>query len=250
MQTQQQDIWLQTSLGQRLLLQEQQIYDLAVTDVFGFHAVQVGLPQVNCLKDSRIPHVIFAGNNKGNLLCESSYLPFAENSIDLLCLPHALEFSDNPHQTLREASRVLVPEGYLVLTAFNPFSAWGIRKFFTKNDQYPYCGQFFSVPRIKDWLALLGLELVEVKFFGYELPIKSEKWWQRFSFIGTFGEKWWSRMGGKYVIVAKKRVVNVNLLKPNWKRSLLQTRLVISGQKKQDAQKVMKKEKVGSKVND
>jgi len=242
MQTDRQDQWIATSLGQHLLEQEQQIYDVAVADLFGFHAVQIGLTQINCLKDSRISNVFFAGNNQGHLLCESSFLPFAENSIDLLCLPHALEFSDNPHQTLREGSRVLVPEGHLILTVFNPFSAWGVRKFFTKKNYYPYCGNFFSISRIKDWLALLDLEVVEAQFFSYELPISNEKWYQRFSFIGKIGDRWWPAMGGQYIIIAKKRVVNVNLLKPKWKHSLLQSGLAIGGRKKRDAQRVMKKE--------
>jgi len=129
---------------------------------------------------------------------------------------------------------VLVPEGYLILTVFNPFSAWGVRKLLTKTKPYPYCGQFFSALRIKDWLALLGLELVEIQSFGHELPISNEKWGQRFSFFGKLGKKWWPMMGGQYVVVAKKRVVNINLLKPNWKRNLLQSKLAISGQKKRD----------------
>lgn len=232
MQTHTQETWLETALGQDLLKHEQQIYGLAVANVFGFHAVQVGLPQINCLKNSRIPNTVFAGNDKGHLRCESSYLPFAESSIDLLCLPHALEFSENPHQTLREASRVLVREGYLILTGFNPYSAWGVRRIFSKKNTYPWYGQFFSLSRIKDWLALLELEFVEAQFFCHELPINNVQWVKRFSLIGKLGEKWWPRMGGQYVIVAKKRVVNITLLKPNWKRSLLKPGLVISGHKK------------------
>lgn len=243
MQTHTQDIWLNTALGQDLLAHEQQIYDLAVANVFGFHAVQVGLPQVNCLKNSRIPKTIFAGNDQGHLRCESSYLPFSESSIDLLCLPHALEFSENPHQTLREASRVLVPEGYLILTGFNPYSAWGIRRFFSKKHVYPWYGQFFSLSRIKDWLALLGLEFVEAQFFSYALPINNDQWVKRFSLVGKLGAKCWPRMGGQYVIVAKKRVVNITLLKPNWKRSLLNPGLVISGHKKHKPQKRLKNDK-------
>lgn len=241
MQTHQQDIWVETILGQRLLAREQQVYDCAVADVFGFHAVQVGLQQINCLKNSRIPNIIFAGNDKGHLRCISSDLPFAESSVDLLCMPHALEFSENPHQTLREASRVLVPEGYLILTVFNPYSAWGIRKLFTKKETYPWCGHFFSMSRIKDWLALLGLEFVESQFFGYEMPVNNERWCQRFSLTENRSGKWWSRIGGQYVIVAKKRVININLLKPNWKRSLVRQSLVVGGHKKHEIQKTVKK---------
>ena len=99
-----QKVWFETILGQRLLSREQAIYDRAVGDVFGFYAVQVGSPQINCLQQSRIPNLIATGNTTGDVHCESSYLPFAESSIDLLCMPHVLEFSDNPHQTLREAA--------------------------------------------------------------------------------------------------------------------------------------------------
>lgn len=237
MQTDKQTSWITSTLGRRLLESEQQIYDLAVADVFGFHAVQIGILQIDCLKNSRISHIISAGNKKGHLRCESSYLPFAENSIDLLCLPHALEFSENPHQTLREASRVLMPEGYLIMTVFNPYSAWGVKKFFAKQGTYPWCGQFFSLSRIKDWLALLDLEFVEAQFFSYELPINNSKWLKRFSLLEKIGANWWPRMGGRYVIVAKKRVVNITLLKPSWKRSLLRPGLAVGGHKKHEAQK-------------
>ncbi len=235
-----QDTWVDTTLGKRLLAKEQELYDLAVADVFGFHAVQVGMLHIDCLKNSRIAHIVSAGNKKGDLRCESGYLPFAENTVDLLCLPHALEFSDNPHQTLREASRVLVPEGYLIMTVFNPYSAWGIRKFFAKKDNYPWCGQFFSLSRIKDWLKLLNLEFVEVQFFGYELPINNSRWLKRFSLLESLGANWWPRMGGRYVIVAKKRVVNITFLKPSWKRSLLRPGLAIGGHKKHETQKSRK----------
>jgi SAM-dependent methyltransferase len=248
MQVNSQKIWFETTLGQRLLSNEQAIFDHAVGDVFGFYAVQVGAPQINCLQQSRIPNIITANNTTGDVRCESSYLPFAESSIDLLCMPHVLEFSDNPHQTLREAARVLVPEGYVVLTIFNPMSFWGLKKRMVKVKSYPWQGQFFSLSRIKDWLALLGLEFVDAQFFSHELPINNEKWLKRFSFIEKAGSQWWPMMGGQYVIVAKKRVVNITLLKPKWKRSLLQSGLVIGGHKnmnqnKQKQQKSMKEMK-------
>jgi ubiquinone/menaquinone biosynthesis C-methylase UbiE len=39
------------------------------------------------------------------------HLPLAANSIDLVVMPHTLEFAPDPHQMLREVERVLVPEG-------------------------------------------------------------------------------------------------------------------------------------------
>ena len=224
--------WLETKLGMHLLQVEQSLYDSQVGDIFGFNAVQIGLPQVNLLKNSRIPHTVHADKSAGMLNCETDYLPFAENCIDLLCLPHALEFSESPHQTLREAARVLVPEGHLLLTGFNPLSAWGVKNLLSREDTYPWHGQFFTLSRIKDWLALLGLEFVSAKFCCFEPPINDEKWFKRFSFAYKLGEKWWPMMGGIYFIVAKKRVVNMTLLKPNWKQNSLKSRLAVTSPKK------------------
>ena len=232
MHLEQQNNWISTSLGQYLLSREQDMYDKKVGDIFGFNAVQLGLLQMDTLKNSRIPHVMHVGNSAGELLCESDYLPFAESCIDLICLPHVLEFSENPHQTLREAERVLVPEGHLILTGFNPISAWGLKYALTQQDDYPWNGQFFTLSRIKDWLALLGLEFISGEMHCYEPPINNQKWLNRFTFMDKLGDQWWPMMGGVYFIVAKKRVVNMTLLKPNWKKNSLKSRLAVNHSQK------------------
>jgi SAM-dependent methyltransferase len=235
---QRQNTWLASDLGQYLLAREQAMFDDIVGDVFGFNALQLGLLQMDALKSSRIPHLLHVGNAEGDTYCESDYLPFAESCIDLVCLPHVLEFSKNPHQTLREAERVLVPEGYLILTGFNPVSAWGLKRVLTKdnncaeNENYPWNGHFFTLSRIKDWLALLGLEFVSGNMGCYELPLNDEKWLNRFGFMDNLGDKWWPMLGGLYFIVAKKRVVNMTLLKPNWKKNLIKPSLVVSSNPK------------------
>ncbi len=224
--------WLASTLGQYLLAREQAMFNAVVGDIFGFNALQLGMLQMDTLKNSRIPHLLHVGNCEGDAYCESDYLPFAPSCIDLVCLPHVLEFSGNPHQTLREAERILVPEGHLILTGFNPISAWGIKQAMTKDETYPWHGHFFTLSRIKDWLALLGLEFVNGSMNCYEPPINDEKWLQRFVFMDKMGDKWWSMMGGQYFIVAKKRVVNITLLKPNWKNNAIKSRLIASSNPK------------------
>jgi SAM-dependent methyltransferase len=226
-----QQIWLNSTLGQHLLAREQAMYDEMVSDIFGFHALQLGLLPLDALKNSRIPHVLRVGNQEGDTQCESDYLPFADNCIDLLCLPHVLEFSPNPHQTLREAERVLVPEGHLIITGFNPISAWGFKRVLKRDKAYPWHGHFFTLTRIKDWLALLGMEFVSAHLQCYELPVQNPTWLKRLDGLGNLGEKCWPMLGGVYMIVAKKRVVNMTLLKPNWKTNSLKSRLAVSQQK-------------------
>ncbi len=242
--------WLGTVLGQYLLAQEQLLFDAAVTDIFGFNALQIGLSEVNLLSNSRIPTLLHAdecaSGLKCDVRCDSDALPFDADSIDLVLLPHVLEFSDNPHQTLREVERILVHEGYVILTGFNPISAWGLRRLLTKNNvtnhdavisNYPWQGQFFSQTRIKDWLALLGLEFVSVTSHCYTLPCNHAQWLNRLKLLDNIGSKCWPMLGGMYFVVAKKRVASMTLLKPNWKKSPIKTRLVASNSEKTECQK-------------
>lgn len=227
-----QDFWLETTLGRYLLQQEQQIFDDLVGDIFGFYAVQLGMAPLQTLKSSRIPHVLQINGEQSHLCCDSGYLPFAENTIDLLCMPHTLEVSDNPHQALREAERVLMPEGYLVLTGFNPVSMWGMCRMLSRQQSYPWKTPFFSQMRIRDWLALLGLELVDSRIFGFMPPVNNQRWFDRLACMEKMGQSCYPMLGGVYCIVAKKRVVNMTLLKPSWKKTALKSGLAVGSHKK------------------
>lgn len=227
-----QDFWLETTLGQYLLQQEQQVFDALVGDIFGFYAIQLGMAPLQALKNSRIPHVLQVNGEQSHMCCDSGYLPFAESTIDLICMPHTLEVSENPHRALREAERVLVPEGHLVLTGFNPVSLWGLRKALSDKQEYPWQSPFFGQTRIRDWLALLGLELVDSRIFGYMPPVSSERWFDRLACMEKAGQRCYPMLGGVYCIVAKKRVVNMTLLKPSWKKSAIKSGLVVGSHKK------------------
>lgn len=240
--------WMSSPLCDYVLMHEQSFYADAVADIFGFNAAQIGFCEVNLLANSRIPtllhadEIVEAFEHAVDVYCESDALPFAAESLDLVLLPHVLEFSDNPHQTLREVERVLMVEGCVIISGFNPYGSWGLKhflvnKFAPRKTQsnhlnYPWCGEFFSQARIKDWLALLGLELVSTHNACYNLPSNHHKWLSRFEVLDKVGRKCWPRLGGIYYIVAKKRVVSMTLLKPNWKKSPIKTRLATSASQK------------------
>ena len=155
--------WLQTPPGRYLLDWEQRQVDEAVVDLFGFNALQLGLPELQGLRANRMrhrwlaldsaeqfalpapppeegtepaPQACFSQFDSSSLLMEAAptlrcafdALPFESNSLDLIVLPHALELADDPHQTLREVERVLRPEGRLVVLGLNPASLWGLRQ--------------------------------------------------------------------------------------------------------------------------
>ncbi|MDO9190635.1 MAG: methyltransferase domain-containing protein [Sulfurimicrobium sp.] len=210
--------WLETPLGQYLLRREQAYHDQVVANIFGFNALQLGLLDHDLLRTSRIPTRLRAGNGVGVALrMEPEFLPVASQSIDLLLLPHLLEFSAHPHQILREAERVLMPEGNLIISGYNPFSLWGLWRMLLNNNQsYPWCGRFISLSRLKDWLALLGFEVVGGRMCCYEPPFSQEQLLGKFRFMEDAGDRWWALAGGVYFIHAKKRVQGMRLIMPGW----------------------------------
>jgi SAM-dependent methyltransferase len=211
--------WFETPLGQHLLFREQRYFDNAVSDVFGFNAVQVGLPQIDFLRNSRIPlRVTCAVETPARVRADPMFLPFESQSLDLLLLPHVLEFSANPHQVLREAERVLRPEGRLVLAGFNPRSLWGLaRKLQGGERGYPWNGSFLNISRVKDWMALLGLEVAAGSMCCYRPPVNRENWLRRMRFMEPAGDRWWAMGGGVYFLQAVKRVQGMNIILPEWK---------------------------------
>lgn len=225
--------WMQTPLGQYLLEREQSYFDQAVVDVFGYNAFQLGMGELDLLRASRIPLRCRVGSHGPvDMRADFRDLPIASNSADLVLLPHVLEFAEHPHQILREVARVLMPEAHVVISGFNPYSLWGWRRKFHRGDDYPWRGRFISLMRVKDWLALLGFEIIGGQMACYAPPSKQQKWIERFKFMEAAGDRWWPIGGGVYFLQAVKRVRGVRLIMPKWSDRLAPAkRLAASPQK-------------------
>ena len=220
--------WFATPPGRYLLAWERAQLDLAVADIFGFHALQLGLTGLDALATNRMPHRWLATHVPqpgAAIVTDFSALPFPANSLDLVVLPHSLELAPDPHTTLREVERVLVPEGRVVICGLNPASLWGLRR--RRAHLYhrlglgplflPEAGELIGYWRLRDWLRLLDFE-VEVGRFGcYRPALSSEKWLQRFEWMDRAGDRWWPILGAVYFVVAVKRVRGMTLLSPAWK---------------------------------
>lgn len=226
--------WFQTPAGHYLLAWEQRQYERAVADIFGYHALQLGLPALASLEANRMPHRWLATSGdtapapavRADLHLDYAALPFPEASLDLVTLPHALDSHPNPHGTLREVARVLVPGGRVVLSGFNPVSLWGLRqererlcrRFNVGTPLLPPELDFIGSRRLRDWLHLLDLE-IETGYYGCYRPLLgSEQWLRRWRWMDRLGRRWWPFFGAVYFMVAVKRVYGVRLLEPAWKR--------------------------------
>lgn len=230
---------MQTPLGQYLLERERAYIDRTVTDIFGYNALQLGLPDFDLLRANRMPlrATVERGPATGghvHVRAEGAALPIASASVDLILLPHVLEFSENPHQILREVERVLVPDGHLVVTCFNPISLWGVRHSLFKRDAYPWSGRFIHLMRLKDWLALLGFEMAGGAMGCYVPPCTSQKWLDRFRFMEAAGDRWWPFSGAVTFLHAIKRVQGMRVIIPSWRQQAHSKHLVTVPQKQED----------------
>ena len=228
--------WYQTYPGKWLQDTELRLLKNSVSDLFGYHILQIGLNnERDCLNESRIPHRMVmdvdydsasycksrdreSDSNTDYFTGQPEFIPVASDSLDVMILLHSLEFCHNPHEVLREADRILIPEGHVVILGFNPWGLWmfwrlalGWRK------RPPWCGRFVSLARLKDWLQLLGFDINESQYYFFRPPLSHPGTMQRLSFLERLGSRFWPIFGGAYLIVAQKRVATLTPIKPRWR---------------------------------
>ncbi len=214
--------WFDSSLGQYLIEHEQRYFDQVAVNIFGYNAVQIGWPQFNFLRLNRMPlHFSVGLESQASLRAAAGYLPIQSSSVDLVILPHVLEFDTNPHQILREVHRILIPEGHIVISGFNPLSFWGACHYLkSTRREFPWNGNFIALSRLKDWLKLLDFEMAGGRLSCYTPPFKQERWRRRFSFMEAAGDRWWPISGGVYFLHAIKHMHGMRIIKPGWKNCL------------------------------
>lgn len=235
--------WFQSPLGQALLREEKSAINDAVQNQFGYFLLHLGLQDCHTLTESsRISHRFCLHPQKLNdtspgALADFHQLPLPDDTIDMVLLHHSLEFSQYPHQMLREASRVLIPRGLLVILVFNPWSFWGlfgrIMRIFSPSTLWRH--QYLSQSRLVDWLHLLEIEPVSVYRGYFRPPFGGSSLTHHLQWMEPWGRKWgnWFRFprGSFYMLVARKDRVPMTLIRPRWQKekpleSMVVTRII------------------------
>ncbi|MBL4606661.1 MAG: class I SAM-dependent methyltransferase [Pseudomonadales bacterium] len=217
--------WFDTPLGKAVQQAEVEIANHIMPTRFGYHLLYCGQGDPDkLLKESPILHKFVAADAplKQSWLPfvygEGGALPLANESIDLVVLQHSLDFEENPHQVLREAARILIPGGTLVVIGFNPKSFWWVwRLFHHQTKEAPWAARFISPSRLSEWLSLLELE-VEGCETGYYLPpwqgLAKGDAFQRFK---SGAKSFFTKRGAVYVMVSKKTVSCMTPIAPKWR---------------------------------
>nr|VFJ46834.1 MAG: Methyltransferase domain-containing protein [Candidatus Kentron sp. FW]VFJ48961.1 MAG: Methyltransferase domain-containing protein [Candidatus Kentron sp. FW] len=229
--------WLSRPPGSALLDTEVKLLNDSLPYLFGYHILQVGrLGNADLLTHSKINHrvVVEVDGDRSVpgypcLRAEPDALPIASDSVDVIILPHVLEFSPRMQETIQEAERVLVAEGHLLVLAFNFLSLVGIwHSLFGGEKTVPWVpcqgGRFPGLGKLEDWTTVLGFDVVSIKRYFFRPPRRIGSLMNYggasdpLRFLDTAGPRFWPFFSGAYLFVAKKRVTTLTSRKSFWRQ--------------------------------
>jgi SAM-dependent methyltransferase len=216
--------WLQSPLGEALLQREARVVEEALDGIFGEQCLQLGLwgePQAflklaRTQRCSLIAHPDNASRSeRPDAWGDLHRLPAATDTIDVVVLPHTLEFSDRPHAILREVQRVLRSDGHVVVLGFKPGGIWGLRRLVPGLGLPPAAENLISERRLTDWLQLLDMRIHRQLRYFFHWPVSgnralaSSDWERR-------GEHWWPELAACYMLTAQKRLLALTPVRKPW----------------------------------
>ena len=209
--------WFSSLYANAYFGSEEKHIKAAIKQAIGPKVLQIGsLIERRVVDDFDLPYLVRStGVERGtaDFIADPAFLPIGAETFSTVLLPHVLEGNSLPHQVLREAHRVLMHEGYLVLTCFNPISLVGLQNILYRKAVFN--GRYYTPRRVIDWLQLLGFEVVASSMYQYA-PLSSKPNVSRiFNFLESAGDRWLPMMGGGYMITAKKRDVKMTMIGEN-----------------------------------
>jgi SAM-dependent methyltransferase len=217
------DAWLASPLGSTLLARERVAVAAALEQVFGNQFLQIGHwgPADAFLPLARTPRRAVAAEPgaRGEFVSHASSLAVLSVSVDAVLLPHTLEFEPDPHEVLREVERVLVGEGHVLILGFEPAGAWALRHYLAPRGFPPGLTHMLSCGRLRDWLRLLGFDVLEARRFLHTPPLESLQSGALARGLERVGVRLNGRLGSVYLLKAKKRVYTLTPLRPLRRRA-------------------------------
>ena len=213
--------WLKTPLGEALLRQEARVAEEALDGMFGEQCLQLGMwgDELTFTRFTRTQRCAVIAESNGNTrpsaIGQLHRLPVASDSVDVVLLPHTLDYSDRPQAILREADRVLTAHGHIVMMGFKIGGLWGVRRLVPGAGLPPDTVNLIAERRLRDWLQLLDFRVQGLTryFFRWPLPglknTPSPKWEHR-------GRRWWPELAACYMLTAQKRVSTLTPIRPVW----------------------------------
>lgn len=216
--------WFSSPLGRRILDAEQPVADELLNNLFGYYLLQLGvtgtcrLIQENRISHKFVLHPLVCDSCRPSALADFNHLPLPPQSIDVVVLHHALDYSQSPHHLLREAANLVIPNGHMLIVGFNPVSLLGIYRWLARwfVPFAPWRHQALLPSRVRDWLAVLDFVPVETSHTYHQWPLVGDRFQAYGDWINRVARKLGLPFGGVYVILAKNETFAVTPIKPQW----------------------------------
>ena len=216
--------WFQSPLGALLERQEAGVLLPALEGAVGLHALQVGAwgARGDWLAASRAQRrtlLAAAGTHVGpHVVGELDQWPVQSDMVDTVLLPHTLDFAADPHAIVREAVRVLVGEGQLLVLGFAPLGTW-YQAGRLRREPLPTQGaRPIGAWQLRDWLRVLGCETVAVRHCVGGLPSARVMGGRLETLLADAGPRYWPWACGAYLLQARKQVPSMTALRLRWQR--------------------------------
>lgn len=224
--------WYNSAVGQRVWQCEKKLLDHHLPDLFGYHLMSLGVcPSLPLAAASPIHHRFALSPSPQTpdvSACAMLHeLPIESESVDVALLHHSLDYSEDPHQLLRETARVLMPYGHVLIFGFQRWSALGMQQTLRSqfNDDAVASHDFMSAARLHDWLKLLDFDVIKSRHTVYVPPQLSDNIRNRLQWFERFG--WGAQLpfGSVYFILAQKTVAGVRPVTAPWEKVSLRNPL-------------------------
>lgn len=216
--------WFQSPLGALLERQEAGVLLPALEGAVGLHALQVGAwgARGDWLAASRAQRrtlLAAAGTYAGpHVVGELDQWPVQSDMVDTVLLPHTLDFSADPHAVVREAVRVLVGEGQLLVLGFAPLGTWQQAGRLRREPLPTQGARPIGAGQLRDWLRVLGCETVVVRHCLGGLPSARLMGGRLETLLTNAGPRYWPWACGGYLLQARKHVPSMTAIRLRWQR--------------------------------
>jgi len=216
-------VWSKTPVGMYVISDEQQVVDQLLAPTGGYRAMLLATMDDSFSIDAapqlhRFCLAPFDGS-KVAAVTEMDALPLPSDVVDVAILHHVLDFSEYPHEALKEAARVVQPSGHLLVVGFNPWSLFGICRLlrsFGRRNGGVWQSRCLSVSRVVDWLKFVGFQAEKIIYGGYRPPVQAPRLLARLGFMDRLGGRLRLPTGSYYVIVSRKVRLRPIRGKPEW----------------------------------
>ncbi|MDX1347509.1 MAG: methyltransferase domain-containing protein [Thiomicrorhabdus chilensis] len=235
--------WYRNPGGRLLHEQESRLLESAIANLFGYFFVQLGCTsQMDWIEFSRVSEKLILDDRIDPALVKSlstdknephsvhwikadlDYLPIDKESVDVMLLPHTLETVQDPYYILRQVDSMLMPEGHLVLTGFNPYACGILKNRFSKQGKAFREANLVRSQRVIEWLEVLGYDIEKVKYstiscFAGTTSDSGKLGWRLLERLERALSRMGLQFGNVYCIVARKRVDAPRMVGLSWRRT-------------------------------